>query len=131
MGLELAKGNYVARIWFFYKPGGMGDFDVFAHLSRRLPEGPWILEYRFRYYEDHEAHGSKDRKSGYKGELDGKYSEAYVLERIEMAFRVMASALPEGFVRDETVVGTDDPKTIAALMSQKPYMHIKIGKIES
>ena len=131
MAFEIAKGNYISRIWFLADPRGGGGMDVFAHLWRRLPEGPWTLEYRFRYYEDDRAHDSKDRKSGYRGTFNDPLSEAQVIKKVEVALRTILEFLPEGFAMDATVVETDEPEVVTRLLAQKPYMHIKFEELTS
>ena len=129
--IEIAKGNYISRIWFFYAPEGKGELDVLAHLWRRLPEGLWTLEYRFRYYEDGKAHDSKDRKSLYVGTFAGPANEEQIWEKIEVALQAMRSFLPPGFAMDVTDGRTDEPVEVVRLLLTKPYMHARIEEWSS
>jgi hypothetical protein len=55
--------TWLYGMWFC-GDGKTGDF--FATLGTR--DGKATMEYRFRYYNDNKAHGSKDRKSYLPGE---------------------------------------------------------------
>lgn len=124
--IDIRPGNYISRIWFLYQPGGCGGFDVLAHLWRRLPEGPWIFEYRFRYYVDEKTHDSKDRKSGYTATVRDAVSEAEIRQKVERALQVILAALPGGFQMDRTDIETDEPRAVLHLLGKKPYLHLKI-----
>lgn len=104
--------------------------DVFAHLWRRLPDGPWTLQYRFRYYKDDQAHDSKDHKSGYHGTFDRSLDQSVVLPRVELALRTILEFMPEGFILDEIVVETDEPEAIARLLGEKKWLHLRIESVE-
>lgn len=124
--LEIEKGNYISRIWF---TAGCG-MDIFACLSRRLPDGQWRFAYRFRYYEDSQAHDSEDRKSVYEAWLPETYTEDQVVERLDSALAVVALAIPEARL-DVTLIQTDEPEAVACLMRGKPYWHVQLREVPS
>lgn len=126
MTLVIEKGNYISRVWFFCRSGE--PMDVLAHLTRRLPDGLWIFEYRFRYYNDDQAHDSTDRKNVYVCEIPATVAESEVVGKL--AFCVAALEQYIGAC-DEVVVESDEPQLVAHLLRQKPWAFAKYQKPKS
>lgn len=125
--LEMKKGSYISRIWFFAKKGF--GFDILMTLTRELPEGLWVFNYRFRYYEDDKAHDSADRRNFYKASFSEPMTEEAAVEKMGLAiahFSEMLDCQP-----DVTIVQSDDPQVAVALMRGKPYFHMKYEAVES
>lgn len=123
MGIEIKKGNYVSRIWFYHGDDD-APFDVMAHLWRQLPDGEWKYEYRFRYYVDNKAHGSADRKSAYLMTFHKVMTEAEVLEHMQPALAGMLALMPDGFSVEELVIESDEPSLVMHLLGKLPHMHM-------
>ena len=125
--MEFQKGRYVLGMWFITDKR---DQDWLAHVYRD-GDGPWHLEYRFRYYsaESKNPFDGKDEKSHYAFVIRGEKTEADVLDTLRtlilpVIFRFTATA-PGGlpFFR-EVLFRTDDPPTILAALAKEPFCHI-------
>lgn len=126
MTVEFKEGNYISRIWFFSKKGAA--FDINATLWRKLPDGAWNFDYRFRYYNDDKAFDSKDRKSFYHGTFPEKLDEASVIRKLSPAIQNLKLATRLDV--DCVIVETDDPYAIMDALSthKKSWISFKIDE---
>lgn len=121
--LQIEKGNYISRIWFFSKDGA--DFDVLMVLGRRLPEGDWKLDYRFRYYRDDEAFDSKDEKSIWSATFPEKLSESEAVRKTAPVVRKL-----KAMTRMECEVLTiesDEPAVVIHHLRRCSFAHLEHG----
>lgn len=125
--LQLERGNYISRLWFFYRDGV--DFDVLMALTRRLPDGDWLLKYRFRYYRDDKAFDSKDEKSFWTATFSEKLDEAAAVRKVSPIIQKLKVMTRLDF--DVLTIESDDPKLALHLMRQKNFMHMKIQEMSS
>ena len=124
--MNIERGNYISRVWFWQR-AGVG-FDVLGHLSRQLPEGAWQFAYRFRYYNDDQAHDSTDRKSGWTAEI-GKMTESEALGKLAPILEMMNGRLFAGFEFSEVVIESDVPELVIHLLAQQPWCHFKAERL--
>lgn len=125
--LVIEKGNYISRIWFFYKDGVMRD--VLMALTRKLPDGDWKLAYRFRYYRDEEAFDSSDEKSVWTAMFPMKLSEAEAVRKVSSVLQKLKVLTRMDF--DVTVIESDEPALVTHLMKQKAYFHMRYEEVKS
>lgn len=120
--IPIEKGIYVSRVWFLYKV--QATFDVLMDLHRQLPDGPWVLQYRFRYYRDHEVFDSKDEKSFWTATLDSTIqSEAQAIRKVAPVLaRLKAMTRLDC---DVIVIESDEPRVIMHQMSQCRHFHMR------
>ena len=126
-GPVIEKGNYISRIYFFYSP--LEPMNVLVLLWRKLPNGNWTLNYRFRYYNDDKIHDSQDIKNRYTAEFpeSNNLSENQILEKVQLIIDgFKTEVLLDKFKLDITEISSDDPTLILHLMQQKPYFHSKL-----
>lgn len=126
--IEIERGNYISRIWFFHQDGVPRD--VLMVLSRRLPDGDWTLKYRFRYHEDDRAHDSADRFSYWGGTFSAGLSEAEAVRKVGSVLSMLKAKTRLRHC-DVTVIESDNPQVFFALMKGKPYSHIRFEEIPS
>lgn len=119
--MDIKKGNYISRIWFLSKKGT--NYDVLMNLMRQLPDGPWTLEYRFRYYKDDKTHGSEDEKSRWTATFPETMTEAEAIRKVAPVLTELK--VMTGLKCDITVIESDDPQVVLHLMGTKKYFHIK------
>jgi hypothetical protein len=97
--------------------------DVLMALTRKLPDGEWKLEYRFRYYRDDEAFDSADEKSRWTATFPEKLEESEVVRRVSPVLQKL-KAMTRMEV-DVTTIESDEPELVVHLMRQKPHFHMK------
>ncbi len=119
--IEIKEGNYLSRIWFFYKPDA--KFDVIAVLHRQLPDGAWNFSYRFRHYEDDKVFDSKDSKSYYTATLPGSKSETKAIRSLGPIINKLK--VSTHLDCDVTVIESDDPNVVCNIIRTKPYVYMR------
>lgn len=120
MPLFFAKGNYVSRVWFLYRTGEA--FDVMMWLSRQLPDAPWVLRYRFRYYQDAKTVDSNDERSEWTATFPDSIDEEAAVTKVAPVLQMLTGRT--GLTCDLTMIQTDDPEAALRLMRAKPYFFI-------
>jgi hypothetical protein len=113
---DFIEGRYVSAIWFV---GGEGSKDWMACLYRDLPDGPWTLVYRFRYYAGPDPNDPKDRKNSYTGSGPSEDRGIAALDHI-------ASVLvQEGFGTfvSKLTPKTADPEVVYTMLMKEPWAH--------
>lgn len=117
--MEHRPGRYVSHIWYVNSPENK---DWLAHLWKD-PDGPWHIEYRFRYYvdEDNGIH-SKDRKSWYDAEVKAEVPEAEVVEKIDLLANITRDVFQGELWK--LPVQSDDPRVALEIMKKQPWCHM-------
>jgi len=122
MSFEIRSGRYYAAFWIVEAQDGSGN--VNAAVWRDLPNGPWHMQYRFRYYVDNKAHDSKDRRSWFIGQARGEQTEE---QAVANGDKLVCALIECGYARRQDVtclrLSTDDPKKIAEALTSQPSMH--------
>lgn len=125
--LEIERGNFISRVWFLSAPGA--SYDVLMTLTRRLPDGGWLLKYRFRHYRDDEAFESADEKSFWSAQLPAETTEAEALGKLAHVLDNLKAMT--GLDCDVTTIGSDDPALVLHLLRDKPYVRFRREELES
>lgn len=130
--LDIQKGNYISKVWFFSKPSGGGGYDVLANLWRKLPDGVWRLSYRFRYHKDGKAFNSEDEKNFFSGTWAETITEKELWKRLDPTMQsFLTEVLPEGFTVDVTEIQSDEPQVFIEKMGKKGYINIRGPEVEA
>lgn len=118
--MELSKDIYVVGIWYVAWEGA----DWLASITRRSPEDPLTLEYRFRYYsaESTSPFDMHDKKNWYQGHVNDD-REDDVISKINLVAEKLARC-QEATVNDAIIVKGDG---LAALheLEAKPWAHMR------
>jgi hypothetical protein len=122
--MEFRDGRYCLAVFFIY---GKEHRDWMASIWRD-EEGPWCIEYRFRYYAEddgkRDSFDGRDRKSWYDLKVPREEPEAELIRKITL----VAEELVRGGYNDRYDLvmirsdrGVDGIKAIAA----RPWAHVK------
>ena len=127
MTIEIRNGRYISQIFFAAGEG----FDVMGSLYRDGSE-PFVLLYRFRYYDgpdqDKGPFADGDQKSWtrvvFEGD-EGPAPEAAAIEVCRGMFALLASGPPLGEPMEVTILDlrTDDTEAIRAALLAQPWAH--------
>ena len=120
MTIEIKEGRYFAKMWFLEG----GDKDWMAAVYRD-PGGPFILQYRFRYYRSEDPWDEGDRKSWYVATAPPEMTEEDIVGKTDMMANTMACMGFGGKVHP-LVLQSDDPKFITGEMAKQFWSHQRI-----
>ena len=117
--IEPKPGRYFAAIAFIY---GNEPCDWLGAVWRD-PEGPWHIDYRFRYYRDEDtSSASRDQKNEYSLTAAPEMPE----KEVRALFDQVIAALRAGGFNDRVDVlelHTDDPDTVSRAILAAPWSH--------
>lgn len=118
--IEIKPGRYFAAIVFI---GGKHPRDYLAAVWRDV-EGPWHLDYRFRYYKDSKNFDSDDEKSAYSVTMDRDVPEEKVVATVRMIAEMLVE---EDFNEKLTFLEpkSDDPQVVGELFIKQPWAHLQ------
>jgi len=121
--LGLRDGRYFAIVLFCH---GDKDRDWLASVWRD-GEGPWHIDYRFRYYatcDKGDAFSGKDEKSEYSATARPGMTETEVCTSVRLMGEMLVRT---GFNDKIDVVETksDDPAKVFELLQGRPWFHVK------
>jgi hypothetical protein len=117
--MQLTDDTYVHAIFFLQ----CDEFNWMAHVYRE-GDGPWEIEYRFRYFEDDKIEGSADRKSWYSMVSHDNSDET--LRQAMKVMRETGSMMAEGLevpFEELTVEGGSDK--VLEVLSQQSWASIR------
>lgn len=118
----IEKGNYLSRVWFMSKDGA--SYDVLMQLGRRLPDGDWVLQYRFRHYRDERAFDSVDERSYWTATFPAGISEAEAVRRVSPVIQKL-KAMTRLDVQVASIE-SDEPRVVLHQLKQLRGMHMKV-----
>jgi hypothetical protein len=117
--------RYIHSIWFMR----LTDDSDYMGILCRDDDGPWKIEYRFRYYspDSTNPHDGKDEKSWYTANMKNRSNEALVAALKAQKEVICAMEKKSGYKCDCVVLECfdNDPKMLFELGS-RTWAHMKI-----
>jgi hypothetical protein len=119
--------SWVYGQWFV----GDGKSDWLGTLGIDAKDDVWVLEYRFRYYEDEKAHDSKDRKNWYhtRGPDKSDATRDKFLAGVKMLLLLLEAKFGAKADFVDLQCGADNPKIFFEI-SSRPWSHMRVATPE-
>lgn len=111
-------------IWYILLDSGT---DWIAGITELVENEEYLIQYRFRYYEDNKVFESKDRKNWYEGTTRG--TKNYVLgcfKTVARDFKIL-SLYPESFFE---LINEGDFKDFMKKLQDAPFSHARMATSE-
>lgn len=114
--IEIKEGNYYVGIWFI---GGQ-EKDWMLCLYREGDE--WKIQYRWRYYKDQKAFGSKDEKSWYGFNVSvSSRTEKEMMGKIDVIAKKLAEDMKSPL--EIVMIQSGDIEFVTKVLTAQPWAH--------